>query len=683
MKCTACRNSDLKQVMTKQGVMIDFCPKCRGMWLDKGEIYYFTTKPGLLKAEIASALERSNPSVRTNPKTGGQLVELSLFSGKLVIDYSPETAGIWLDAGELEAVSQLTGSGMAINIDNKENKKMSQHAKETPAQAQMPKPQGLIPSIILPNLAFVSAMTLFSLYAILTAVLFALVYFKVIGAGVSLVIGLVFAFLQFVLSPFIMDITLGWFYKVQWTSAESLPAGVSRFLTETCAKENIKVPRIGIIPDGAPNAFTYGHTPNNARLVVTRGILTLLNEQEASAVVGHELGHIVHWDFLVMTIAYVVPLILYYIYRTLINIKSKGNDRSAGYRFMIAITSYVLYLVTEYVVLFFSRVREYFADRYSGMATKNPSSLASALIKIGYGLAGREQNKEEKRGSNPDTVKALGIFDPAAARSLAVSTYTPGEMGGEVDKESLKNAMKWDLWNPWAAYYEFSSTHPLVANRVLALSRQSQLMGKEPFVVFTEQKPESYWDEFFADLFMLYLPVISALVCVGAYYAMGSQMIYLKAAVSAFGLGYLFQVLFAYNSSFFPQMTISSLLKKIKVSAIRPVPCEVTGKLIGRGIPGLIWSEDFVLEDKTGIIYVDYNQPLAIWNFFFGLLRSGGYIGKEVTITGWYRRSPIPYLEIKQMRADGKDITCYAYYAKLVMAVLLIVFGAFFLLRPF
>ncbi len=673
MKCTACKKNDLKQVLTKNGVMIDYCPACRGIWLDKGEIYYFTSKPELLKNEISSALGRSKPSLRLNPKTGDTLVELALFSGNLVIDYCAKSGGIWLDAGELEAISSMSGTGISIKID-----RPSAETDENSGKKEQPR----IPSTVLPNLTLVSAATLFSLYAMLTAVLFALVHFEVITVDVSLYIGFGFAIVQFILSPFIMDFTLRWFYKVEWVTTDSLSPRLKKFLEDTCAAENIDIPRVGMIPDGAPNAFTYGHTPNNARLVLTHGIISLLNEEEAEAVVAHELGHIVHWDFLVMTIAYVVPLILYYIYRTLIKVKSRGNDKSAGYRVMIAVSSYILYLISEYIVLFFSRVREYYADRYSGAVTKNPATLASALIKIGYGLAGREQNKDEKRESEPDAVKALGIFDGSAARALAVTTYSTASMGGEIDKESLKNSMKWDLWNPWAAFYELGSTHPLIAKRVLALSRQSQIMGKEPFVTFTEQKPESYWDEFLADLFMMYLPAILALACVAGYFALDHGLIYLKAAVTAFGLGYFLQVLFSYNISFFPQMPVSSLLKKIKVSSVRPVPCEVTGTLVGRGVPGLIWSEDFVLQDKTGIIYLDYNQPLAIWNFFFGLLRSGNYIGKQVIISGWFRRSPIPYVEIKEMRVDGKDIYCYVYQVKLAVAVIIMVFGIFFILKP-
>ena len=67
--------------------------------------------------------------------------------------------------------------------------------------------------------------------------------------------------------------------------------------------------------------------------------------------------------------------------------------------------------------------------------------------------------------------------------------------------------MRWDLWNPWAKWYELNSTHPLVASRLRYLSDQAVHMGLEPYVVFDEVQPESYWDEFLADIAVHLLPL--------------------------------------------------------------------------------------------------------------------------------------------------------------------------------
>jgi len=123
-------------------------------------------------------------------------------------------------------------------------------------------------------------------------------------------------------------------------------------------------------------------------------------------------------------------------------------------------------------------------------------------------------------------------------------------------------------------------------------------------------------------------------------------------------------------------LSVAALLHKVKVSAVRPVPVKLTGTIIGKGAPGLVWSEDFVLKDRTGILFIDYRQPFAIWNFLFGLFRAGQYQGKEVRVTGWFRRSPVHYLELNRLEVlDGSlpARRCYTYHARLLLGGLAVV----------
>ncbi|MFC1708562.1 M48 family metalloprotease [Candidatus Omnitrophota bacterium] len=658
LKCASCREVDLVETLTKKGVLIDYCPKCQGVWLDKGEIYYFTDAPIYLKFNIEKALKNSGPSQRFHPHSQKLLIELNLFDGKLIIDYSPETQGIWLDKEEVDKLPGAKGMKLRIDFD----KSIDKTVKEA------------VP-ISLPNLGLVSGITLFGLYALLGLVLITCVNFGLFDAGAALFIGILIAVIQFLLSPFLMDLSLRFFYRVEWTPAQNLPVHLKDFISGVTSKHKMNFPRMGIIPDGSPNAFTYGHTPNNARIVITAGLLDLLEPEEVESVVAHEIGHALHWDMLVMTIAYLVPLLLYYIFRTLIRMRSRGKDQSAPYRYAIALVSYILYIVSEYIVLWFSRIREYFADRFAGQVTNNPNSLASALVKIGYGLAGQEKKKGDRK-PELESVKAMGIFDSNSARALAISSHSSAlSMGGEIDKENLKGAMRWDLWNPWALYYELHSTHPLIAKRLMALSLQSESQGKQAYISFDDKRPESYWDEFLIDVVVKSLPFLTVVFSIILFLS-SQNIFFLKAGLLFLGFVYLFSVIFSYDFKYFPEFNISSLLKKVKVSAVRPVPCILKGKLIGRGVPGLIWSEDFVLQDQTGIIFLDYRQPLGIWNFLFGLLRAGKYIGQDVTINGWYRRAPIPYVEVKSIQTRTGKSSCYVFNVKMIFAVVLIGLGA-------
>lgn len=126
-------------------------------------------------------------------------------------------------------------------------------------------------------------------------------------------------------------------------------------------------------------------------------------------------------------------------------------------------------------------------------------------------------------------------------------------------------------------------------------------------------------------------------------------------------------MIFVYPRGPFPLKKVTSLLELTEASPVHAIPVVVQGTIIGRGIPGYILSKDFVLRDETGFVFLDYEQPLILFSFFFGLLRSGKYQGQEVTVEGWYRRAPMPYIEIRRMRAaDGTESRCYSRPASIV-----------------
>jgi heat shock protein HtpX len=671
MKCPKCKERDMVPVFTGQGVEVDSCPDCKGIWLDKGEIFYFTKKSADIQKELDKAIKQGKRSEKICPRTGKTMQEIKLLKGKLILDYSPSSGGIWFDGEELEKLITRFRHQFKLSFDR----------RTVPSEEEIPSRAVSLPP--LPNLAIRSTMVLVFLYGLLTLILITLTLYTGLTPLGALIIGIVIAAFQFLLGPYITDISLRWFYKMSWVKYEQLPVFLRNFIVSTCKNNNMKNPRMGVIYDGAPNAFTYGHTPNNARVVLTRGLVNLLNEDEVKGVVAHEIGHAKHWDMLIMTAAQLVPLILFYIFRTLTSIRGGREDKTQGPRLAIAIASYILYIISEYIVLWLSRTREYFADRFAGNVTKNPSSLASGLVKIGYGLAGKEsekkREKKEERKPGLEAVGALGIFDKKSSVAMVISSVpsvsAAKKMGDEIDKENLKGAMKWDLWNPWAKYHELHSTHPLIANRINHLSVQSEVLGQEPYIRFDERKPESYWDEFLVDIFIRFLPVL-AFIGFLAVFLVTNDRSWIGAGIFAAGIASFLKTRVTYRSDLFPDMSISSLLKKVKVSGVRPVPCKMKGTIIGRGIPGLIWSEDFVMQDETGIIFLDYRQPIPLWDFFFGILKRARYNNQEAEIIGWYRRAPVPYIELKSIKARGeKERKCYTYMGKYAWAGVLAIIG--------
>lgn len=692
MNCPRCQ-VPLIDTYTPKGVVVDYCPTCQGIWFDRGELNYFSRSPEELARTLKNGLISPHESAASCPRCSVQMVEGGLIRPELLVDWCDSCQGIWLDAKELTQlqVAELSmknlDPGKFFNRNYTAGTALEELTGEKISGSGGFKQKIAMPA--LPDLVFKSIGTFVVLYGILGVVMIVMAEAGLMSRFAAMISTLIMIAFNFAVSPFIMDFFLRFLQRLTWLNQNELPEKLREFISGICAKEKINFPSVGVIDDGTPNAFTYGHTPNNARIVVTRGLLEKLNTEEVNAVVGHELGHAVHWDILIMTMASMVPIILYYVARTLMEMKSSGSDnKNPGP--LIGLVAYILYVISEYIVLFLSRTREYWADRYAAEATGNPNALSRALIKIAYGLAAADSTAAAGANANaPDssrssnrtmkTLATLGIFDPVSAKGLVATSARTGANGltadsdTEISKENIVGAMQWDLWNPWAIYYELHSTHPLPAHRIEALSKTALAMDQTPYIVFNRAKPESYWDDFLVDFAVSYLPLVGIIAGVAVAAAMpklaGMPLI-------LFGAGYLFMLFFSYPKDFFPDHSIASLLKYVKVSGVRPVPATIKGRIIGKGIPGLVYSEDLTMQDATGYIFLDYEQPLAIFNFFFGL-RNDAYIGSEVRAVGWYRRAPVPYFELYKLETYDGDKYCYAPFFKKLFAVAAIAVGIY------
>ncbi|MCH7589009.1 MAG: M48 family metalloprotease [Chloroflexi bacterium] len=528
--------------------------------------------------------------------------------------------------------------------------------------------------------------TLFFRSVLVLTLLFGLLFGIGTAAIFYLDLPLVFAFffaigviaLQYALGPWILELI----YKIQWKDMHSVDPVLAQFVDNACAAKGIPVPRFGLIDDGNPNAFTFGHYPGDARVVVTRGLIEKLSPEELQSVVAHELGHIAHWDFVVMTVAAIVPLLLYMLFMSLRFGGGRRRGRSGGTFAIIAIASYIAYILSHYIVLLLSRVREYYADQFAGEVTGNPEALSTALVKVAYGLA-TEAKGEKRDNVRMLAARTLGIFDPKSAQALALA----GAATGTTSIQSMESAMKWDLWNPWGAIYELSSSHPLAAKRIRALERQTKSMGKVPRFSFRLEKPESYWDEFLVDLFANYLPLLGAVI--GGLLAVqlaasGSVLAAAGAFLIVVSAAWWIKRWFSYNHNFEEQRTVANLVDEVKVSAVRSIPCTLEGEIIGRGVPGLFYSEDLVLQDHTGFITADYRQPIRFLEFLFGWTKADQLIGQRGKVMGWYRRAPRPYIEMRKIVLEnGEVITSYLYPFQQFLVYLGLGLGALLFLGGF
>ena len=255
-----------------------------------------------------------------------------------------------------------------------------------------------------------------------------------------------------------------------------------------------------------------------------------------------------------------------------------------------------------------------------------------------------------------------------------------------VSKDKIKSAMKWEMWNPWAKWFEFNSTHPLISKRLQAIAKLSKQYNQEPYIVFDLQKTESYVDDFLLEILISFLPgffLIATVVCL--FFDINAD----KDNFMFTGIGLLLTTLFSYlkfsraHKKGYKETNVAELLGEVKVSHITSVPCILKGTIIGRGNPGCIFNEDFVIKDKTGIIFLDYNQPLNIVNKIFAIFKSSSYFDKEVEVKGWYRRSPVPYVEIYEYTVDGKTKKIWTYTVTIIFYIILLALSIFLILSRF
>ena len=65
----------------------------------------------------------------------------------------------------------------------------------------------------------------------------------------------------------------------------------------------LPMPKLYLIPDESPNAFATGRNPQHASVAFTAGILRLMDDSELEGVIAHELGHVLHRDILISSVA--------------------------------------------------------------------------------------------------------------------------------------------------------------------------------------------------------------------------------------------------------------------------------------------------------------------------------------------------------------------------------------------
>ena len=165
-----------------------------------------------------------------------------------------------------------------------------------------------------------------------------------------------------------------------------------------CALAGTPKPRVAIADTDVPNAFATGRSPAKAVVCATTGLLRRLEPDEIEGVMAHELAHVAHRDVAVMTLASFLGVLAGLVTRFALHASFYGagfgerrrgssKDNGAPFVLVVIVVAAGVYAVSYVLIRTLSRYRELSADRSGALLTGRPSSLASALTKLGGEMA--------------------------------------------------------------------------------------------------------------------------------------------------------------------------------------------------------------------------------------------------------------------------------------------------------
>ncbi len=236
------------------------------------------------------------------------------------------------------------------------------------------------------------------------------------GGRNGLMMGLILAAGMNFVSYFFSDKLALMSYSAEPVTPQDNPevyARVFPLIQSLTQRMGLPMPKLWLLPDDSPNAFATGRNPEHASVAFTQGILRLMNDRELEGVVAHELGHVLHRDILISSIAATLAAAITFIARMAFWFGPRSSDdeeRGGAWGGLLMLI--VAPIAAMLIQMAISRTREFDADAASAKYTAQPDNLINALRKLEMGV------QQIPMDANPATAHMF-IVNPFTAGGIA------------------------------------------------------------------------------------------------------------------------------------------------------------------------------------------------------------------------------------------------------------------------
>lgn len=480
-------------------------------------------------------------------------------------------------------------------------------------------------------------------------------------------------------SPWLLDVLLTRAYGQKELTIQKLkqthPEGC-RLLRRIGQQRSWLLPALRELPIDAPLIFSYGWLPRYSRIVISRGALAHLHDDELATLIGYELTHLTTRTLPLMSLVAVLIQLLYWAYWQTAQWGDRARDRAsktlaAG----VSAVFYGLYWVVYKLSLAASRLRVASCDRQATEWTGNPNALARALIKLGDGVG---QSLRSAAATLP-IVESTALLTPCGYdTALVLSTIYP--------HPAFPTLLKWDTRNPYRQWLACNSTHPLLGERLRHLTIWALQWHLEPEIPLSEsvakvsfKNQADFWDYWVPFLRQAspYVGPILGLVAALLFWFIGGlvnpldiwQLSWFYGDPSllrgglllGLGIGIMMRI-----NRYFPDITtlnrlqtppLPSLLKNPMALPTDSQPVRLQGTLLGRrGIANWL-CQDLLLDTPSGLLKLHFLSNLgALGNLFLHPRHPTDWLNQKLEIQGWFRRGAIAWLDIDYCLHQGKAV---------------------------